>query len=82
MDLTALPTPPVARREPVARTHHGDTFTDRFEWMRAKESDELISHLTAENAYTDAVAAPMEELRERIFQEIKSHTKETDLSVP
>jgi oligopeptidase B len=75
-------TAPQARRQPTERTHHGDTFVDQYEWLRAKDSSEVIDHLTAENAYTDAVAAPLEDLRQSIFQEIKARTKETDLSVP
>ena len=78
----SMPTAPVAESRPVDRTHHGHTFTDDFDWLRAKESDEVIAHLNAENAYTDALTADQQELRSAIFQEIKSHTVETDLSVP
>ncbi|MGH1493351.1 MAG: S9 family peptidase, partial [Acidimicrobiales bacterium] len=35
-----------------------------------------------ENAYTEAALAPVAELRERLFDEIKSRIKETDMSVP
>ncbi len=76
------PVPPVAVTKPVTRTHHGDTFTDDFEWMREKTSDEVLDHLKAENAYTEAVTADQEALRERIYGEIKAHTVETDQSVP
>ncbi|NUL48992.1 S9 family peptidase [Cellulosimicrobium funkei] len=75
-------TPPVAEARPVAREHHGHTFTDDFDWLRDKESDEVIEHLNAENAYTDAVTADQDPLRKAIFAEIKAHTVETDLSVP
>lgn len=78
----ALPTPPVARRIPVERTHHGDTLVDDYEWLREKSDPEVLAHLTAENAYTEAVTAGQQPLRERIFDEIKSRTQETDLSVP
>jgi oligopeptidase B len=75
-------TPPVARKVPVERTHHGDTFVDNYEWLRDKESAEVVAHLKAENTYQEAVTAHQEPLREAIFQEIKGRTKETDLSVP
>lgn len=75
-------TPPVARKVPVERTHHGDTFVDNYEWLRDKESAEVVAHLKAENAYQEAVTAHQEPLREAIFQEIKGRTQETDLSVP
>jgi oligopeptidase B len=73
---------PIAARRPTTRTHHGDTFEDPYEWMRDKESAEVIAHLEAENAFTDAATAHLEPLRERLFQEIKGRVQETDLSVP
>ena len=74
--------PPVAKKIPVTRTHHGDSFEDNYEWLREKESAEVVAHLKAENAYQEAVTAHQEPLREAIFQEIKGRTQETDLSVP
>lgn len=79
---SALPAPPVAKTVPVERTHHGDSFVDNYEWLREKESPEVVAHLNAEQAYTDAVTAGQEQLRQDIFSEIKSRTQETDLSVP
>jgi oligopeptidase B len=76
------PVPPVARRVPLERRHHGDLVVDQYEWLRQKEEPEVIAHLEAENAYTDALLAPLAPLRERLFDEIRSRTKETDLSVP
>lgn len=73
---------PVAARTPSARVHHGDTVDDPYEWFRAKEDAAVIAHLEAENAYTDARTAHLEPLRQRIFDEIKGRTLETDLSVP
>ena len=66
----------------MARTHHGDTFMDNYEWLREKESPEVMAHLNAEQAFTDAVTAGQEQLRADIFNEIKNRTQETDLSVP
>ncbi len=74
--------PPVAKKIPVTRTHHGDSFEDNYEWLREKESADVVAHLKAENAYQEAVTAHQEPLREAIFQEIKGRTLETDLSVP
>ena len=74
--------PPVARKTPTERVHHGDVVVDHYEWMRDKESPEVVAHLDAENAYADAQTAHLEPLRERLFDEIKSHTQESDLSVP
>ncbi|MGV2902138.1 S9 family peptidase [Microbacterium sp. AGC62] len=73
---------PLAARRSTLRTHHGDTFDDPYEWMRAKDSAEVIAHLEAENAHTDDETAHLADLRERLFEEIKSRVQETDLSVP
>ncbi|GAB3549612.1 S9 family peptidase [Arthrobacter tumbae] len=75
-------TPPVAKKVPTERTHHGETVIDPYEWMRARDSAEVIGHLKDENAYTEAVTAGQEQLRQDIFSEIKNRTQETDLSVP
>ncbi len=79
----SLPThPPVAQRRPTERTHHGDTVIDDYEWLRDKSAPETLAYLEAENAYTQARTAHLEPLRERIFEEIRTRTQETDLSVP
>ncbi|QYF89330.1 S9 family peptidase [Arthrobacter sp. PAMC25284] len=77
-----LPQPPVAKKVRTVRTHHGDSFEDNYEWLRAKESADVVEHLKAENDYQEAVTAHQEPLREALFQEIKGRTLETDLSVP
>ncbi len=79
---TSLPTPPRAKQVPTSRTHHGDTFVDHYEWLREKDSAEVLAHLHAENTYAEAVTADQQPLREAIFSEIKHRTVETDLSVP
>ena len=77
--MTAFPR---ATKKPTSRQHHGDEFIDPFEWLRAKDDPAVIAHLEAENAYADQSTAHLAELREDIFSEIKSRTRETDMSVP
>ncbi len=74
--------PPVADRRPTDRVHHGHTFVDEYEWLRAKDDPAVIAHLEAENAWTEQQTAHLAPLRDRIFEEVKSRTQETDLSVP
>src|SRR5699024_11260596 len=76
----AAGTAPVAKKIPFERTHHGHTFIDDYEWMREKESPEVISHLEAENAWTKSQTAHLDRLQESIFTEIKTRIKETDMS--
>src|SRR5215471_13198182 len=74
--------PPQARREPTPTTLHGHTLEDNYRWMRDKSSPELITYLEAENTFTNAVMKPTEELQAKLYAEMLSHIKETDVSVP
>ena len=73
---------PVAERRPTVRRHHGDEFVDDYEWLRDKESPEVLAHLEAENAWTQAQLAHLAPVRQAVFDEIKARTLESDLSVP
>jgi oligopeptidase B len=77
-----LPTPPRAPRRPEHLTLHGDERVDDWYWLRRRDDPEVMAYLEAENAYTDAVLAPLMPLRERIFEEIRSRVQETDVSAP
>jgi oligopeptidase B len=74
--------PPVARRQPTENTIHGHRLTDEYAWLREKDSPEVIALLEQENAYTRGVMKPTEELQAKLYQEMLSHIKETDVSVP
>ncbi|MEU7868184.1 S9 family peptidase [Dactylosporangium sp. NPDC049140] len=74
--------PPAAKRVPHERVHHGDTVTDEYFWLQNRDDPDTVAYLEAENAFTAAATAHLEPLRETLFNEIKSRTKETDLSVP
>ncbi|MEO6144502.1 MAG: S9 family peptidase [Dermatophilaceae bacterium] len=74
--------PVVAKHVEHVREHHGDRVVDPFEWLRDKDDPAVIAHLEAENAYAEAMTSHLGPLRARIFEEIKSRTQETDLSVP
>lgn len=73
---------PVAKKIPTERIHHGETVVDHYEWLRDKDDPEVIAYLEAQNAFTEKHTAHLDGLRKQIFAEIKSRTKETDMSVP
>ncbi len=75
-------TPPVPKKVEHRREHHGDVFIDHYEWLRDKESEEVLNYLKAEAEYTEAVTADQQPLRESIFNEIKGRTLLSDLTVP
>ncbi len=79
---TSPPRVPSAKQVPFVRTFHGDNVTDPFAWLGDKDDPDTIAFLTGENAYTEALTAGQEGLRETIFGEIRARTQETDLSVP
>ena len=77
-----LPTPPLARREPEEHIVHGDRRVDHYHWLRHKDSPEVIAYLEAENAYTDAVLKPAQDLQKKLYEEMLGRIQQTDLSVP
>jgi oligopeptidase B len=81
-EVSATPEPPQAKRVDHRREYHGDVFIDPYEWLREKSNPAVIEHLNRENGYVDELTAHLEPLRQKIFDEIKFRTKETDLTVP
>ncbi|MFE9869830.1 S9 family peptidase [Micromonospora sp. NPDC005686] len=79
--MTETP-PPVAKRVPTERVHHGDTVLDEYAWLATKDDPDTIAYLDAENAYTEARTAHLADLRAELFEETRRRTQETDLSVP
>ena len=80
--VNPMPAPPVARREPVEHVLHGDRRIDHYDWLRHKESPEVLAYLEAENAYTDTVLKPTEGFQEKLYREMLGRIQQTDLSVP
>jgi oligopeptidase B len=75
-------TPPVARIVPRIDTLHGEVRTDNYFWIRNKSDPQVISYLESENAYTAARMKHTEALQKKLYDEMLSRIKETDLSVP
>ena len=80
--MTEPPDPAVARKHPTETVKFGVTLRDDYAWLRDKENPEVTAYLEAENAYAEAVMAPLAGLREELYQEMLSHVKQTDVSVP
>ena len=74
--------PPIARKEHKETSLHGTILTDDYAWLRDKQNPEVTAYLEAENAYAEAVMAPLAGLRDDLYQEMLSHVKQTDVSVP
>ena len=78
----ATPQPPMPTKKPKITKIHNDTMTDDFFWLREKSNPDVIKHLEAENAYADTIMSPRQPLQEKLYQEMVSHIKETDETVP
>ena len=74
--------PPVARRIPKIDVVHSETRVDDYFWLRDKPDPDVAAYLNAENAWADEVMKGAAALQERLYKEMLSHIKETDLSVP
>ncbi|MBK1734763.1 S9 family peptidase [Halorhodospira abdelmalekii] len=91
--MAQLPTPPQAPRRPHGVEHFGCRHEDPYAWLRDPQWREAMldpsrlqapirDYLTAENAYTEAVLADLQPLREQLFGELRGRIKENDASVP
>src|SRR5262245_21054527 len=74
--------PPTTEKKPKVTEINGDRLVDNYFWLREKSNPAVMAHLEAENAYAAAVMNPTEALQEKLYQEILSHIKQTDESVP
>ncbi|PYP51329.1 MAG: oligopeptidase B [Gemmatimonadetes bacterium] len=74
--------PPVATIKPKVDTLHGEVRTDNYFWIRNKSDAQVISYLEAENAYTAAKMKHTEALQQKLYDEMLSRIKETDVTVP
>lgn len=75
---------PVAKKIPFEMVSHGHKRIDNYYWMRddKREDPEILAHLEAENAYTEAKLKHTETLQNTLFEEIKGRIVKDDQSVP
>ncbi len=89
----ARPVPPVAKKVPVTIEQLGRTRTDDYQWMKDDNWQAVLrdptlikadvkEHLTAENAYREAMLASTLPLQATMFEEMKGRIKQDDSSVP
>ena len=87
------PVPPVAKKIPVTIEQLGRTRVDEYQWMKDDNWQAVLrdptlikadvkEHLTAENAYREAMMASTLPLQAQMFEEMKGRIKEDDSSVP
>ena len=74
--------PILTKRSQTENTIHGHHVVDNYAWLRDKSNPEVAQYLEAENAYADEVMKPTEALQQKLYDEMISHIKETDINVP
>ncbi|HMH80742.1 MAG TPA: S9 family peptidase [Candidatus Acidoferrum sp.] len=79
---SSLPSPPVAKKEPKVTNINGYQLEDSYSWLREKKNPDVKAYLDAENVYTDAVMKTTEPLQKKLYDEMLSRVKETDVEVP
>jgi oligopeptidase B len=77
-----VPPPPAAKKVHTENRINGGDLVDDYAWLRNKSNPEVAQYLEAENAYADGVMKPTEALQQRLYAEMISHIKETDVNVP
>ena len=73
---------PIARKDHTEKNLFGAVLTDDYAWLRDREDPEVKAYLEAENAYAEEDTAALKDLRDALYEEMLSHIKQTDVSVP
>ena len=79
------PVPPDAARKPhVVKAPFGAERNDEYYWLRddTRTNPEMLAYLKAENAYADALMAPLKPVEDGLYDEIVGRIKQDDASVP
>ena len=76
--------PDVARKPHTVTAPFGASRQDDYYWLRDDERKDpaMLDYIKAENAYADALMAPLKPLQEKLYEEIVSRIKQDDSSVP
>jgi oligopeptidase B len=74
--------PPVATKIHTQKTVNGKTLVDDYAWLRERSNPDVKALLEAENAYAAYVMKPTEARQQKLYDEIVSHIKESDDTVP
>ena len=76
------PKAPMTTKKPKTTNIHGVTLVDDYFWLREKTNPDVMAHLRAEDAYTEEMMKPTAGLQEKLYKEMLSHIKQTDVQVP
>lgn len=80
--MPTLPDAPQAARKPKDVTVHGDRRIDDYFWLRERDNPEVLAHLKAENAYAEAWFKPLNNFKDKLYEEMLARIQEDDEAVP
>ncbi|XP_059633292.1 uncharacterized protein LOC132276057 [Cornus florida] len=82
--MTSTMAPPTAKKVKHEMEMFGDVRVDHYYWLRddSRSDPEILSHLEAENAYTDFVMSGTKQFEDQIYAEIRGRIKEDDVTAP
>jgi len=72
----------MAEKKTKTTNIHGVTLSDDYFWLREKTNPSVLAHLKAEDAYAESLMKHTAPLREKLYNEMLSHIKQTDTNVP
>ena len=58
---------------------HNDVRIDNYYWLNKRDNKEVIEHLNAENSYSKEVLKNTNDLKDNLFEEMKSRIKEDEI---
>ncbi len=72
----------MAEKKPKTTKIHGAILVDDYFWLREKSNPQVMEYLRAEDAYSEVAMKPTAALQEKLYKEMLSHIKQTDVNVP
>lgn len=76
------PRPPVATRRPQVFNEFGRQRIDNYYWLKERTSADVLAYLQAENAYADALLAPLRPSIADLHAELQTYVDGTTLRAP
>jgi oligopeptidase B len=74
--------PPDCKKIPKTDTVHGKVLTDNYYWLKDRDNPGVLEYIKAENSYTEEMMKPTRKFQKKLYKEILSRIKQTDMSVP
>jgi oligopeptidase B len=82
--VSARPPPPVAARKPHEVRSPQGVRVDDYYWLRddTRTAPDVLAYLQAENAYREAITAPLRPLEAALYAELVARIRQDDSTVP